>query len=126
MMTNHQFSFEKLEVWQDARLLTKMIYLATKDFPQEEKYGLSRQMRRAAISVCSNIAEGTSRLSVKDQAHFTSIAFGSLMEVLNQAMIAYDLEFFSEKQLSELRSIIQPISVKLSNLRKSQLSQLGG
>jgi four helix bundle protein len=67
MEPSHQFSFERLEVWQEARLLTKMIYLSTGNFPPEEKYGLSQQMRRAAISVCSNIAEGTSRISVKDR-----------------------------------------------------------
>lgn len=125
-MSFHQFSFEKLAVWQEARLLAKEVYLATKNLPSEEKYGLSQQMRRAAVSVCSNIAEGTSRVSAKDQAYFTTIAFGSLMELLNQAIIAYDLEYLSEKQLAGVREKIQPLSVKLSNLKKSQLSQLGG
>ena len=124
MEPGHQFSFERLEVWQEARLLTKMIYLSTNDFPLEEKYGLSQQMRRAAVSVCSNIAEGTSRISVKDQAHFTTMAFGSLTELLNQVIIAFDLEYISEKQLTDIRNKIQPLSIKLSNLKKSQLSKL--
>lgn len=124
-MNAHIFSFEKLEVWQEARRLAKEVYLITKFFPLEEKYGLSQQIRRAAISVCSNIAEGTSRVGVKDQAHFITMAFGSLMELLNQAIIAHDLEYLSEKQLSDLRSLIQPVSVKLSNLKKYQLAQLG-
>ncbi len=117
MKPGHQFSFERLEVWQEARLLPKMIYLRPSDFPLEEKYGLSQQMRRAAISVCSNIAEGTSRISVKGQAHFTTMAFGSLMELLNQVIIAFDLEYISEKQLANIRNKIKPLSIKLSNLK---------
>ena len=124
MNIDHQFSFEKLEAWQDSRRLAKEVYILTKAFPTEEKYGIGQQMRRAAVSVCSNVAEGTSRSSPKDQAHFTTIAFGSLMELLNQMIIAFDLEYISEPQLRDIRSIIQPLSIKLSNLKKSQLSKL--
>jgi four helix bundle protein len=125
-MGYHQFSFEKLAVWQEARLLAKEIYLVTNNFPSEEKFGLSQQIRRAAVSICSKIAEGTSRHSAKDQAYFTTIAYGSLMELLNQAIIANDLEYVSEKQLASIREKVQPLSFKLSNLKKSQLSQLSG
>jgi len=65
-----KFSFEKLEVWQDAKELTHQIYKVTKNYPDDEKFGLVSQLRRAMISVTSNIAEGSSRMSPKDQAHF--------------------------------------------------------
>ena len=123
-MTEHVFSFEKLEAWKEARILAKEIYILTKVFPAEEKYGLCQQIRRSSVSICSNIAEGTSRSSAKDQAHFTTMAFGSLMELLNQIIIAFDLDYLNEKHLNHLRSLIQPLSVKLSNLKKSQLSRL--
>ena len=72
-MNDHIFYFEKLDVWQNARKLNKKVYEITKTFPKEEIYGLTNQVRRASVSICSNIAEGTSRQSSKDQAHFTLI-----------------------------------------------------
>lgn len=124
-MDTYQFSFEKLEVWQESRKLTGNIYQLTSNFPVEEKYGIIQQMRRAAISVCSNIAEGTTRVSPKDQAHFTVIAYSSLMELLNQLIIATDMNFLESQKLEDLRKMIQPLSIKLSNLKKSQLSRIG-
>lgn len=79
----HRFGFEKLETWQVARQFTKDIYDITRTFPGEEKFGLVSQMRRAAISVGSNLAEGVSRTTPKAQANFSEMAYGSLMEVLN-------------------------------------------
>ena len=125
-MENHQFSFEKLDVWQNARVLAKNIYLVTKSFPSDEKYALTSQMRRAALSVCANLAEGTTRVSAKDQAHFTTVSFSSMMELLNHLIIAFDLGYIKEEALRDFRVQIQPLSVKLSNLKKSQLSRLGG
>ena len=125
-MEDHQFSFEKLEVWQSARVLAKNIYLSTKLFPSDEKYALTQQMRRAALSVCANLAEGTTRISAKDQAHFTTISYSSMMELLNHLIIAFDLGYINEEELKNFRVQIQPLSVKLSNLKKSQLSRLGG
>lgn len=125
-MESHQFSFEKLDVWQNARVLAKNIYIATRSFPSDEKYGLTQQMRRAALSVCANLAEGTTRITAKDQAHFTTISFSSMMELLNHLIIAFDLNYINEESLKNFRSQIQPLSVKLSNLKKSQLSRLGG
>lgn len=94
-MSSHQFAFEKLDVWKEARKLVKNIYISTKSFPKSEQFGITNQIRRAAVSVPSNIAEGVSRTTGKDQAHFTSIAFGSLMELTNQLMISVDLGFLS-------------------------------
>ena len=79
----YQFSFEKLEVWKESISLTKKIYETVSRFPDAEKYGLSVQLKRAIVSVSSNIAEGSSRTSYKEKAHFTTMAYSSLMEVLN-------------------------------------------
>lgn len=77
------YSFERLDVWQKTRLLVKLVYTLTQKFPKEELFGLPSQIRRVIVSVSSNIAEGNSRFSPKDKAHFLSIAYGSLMEVLS-------------------------------------------
>jgi len=123
-MDTYQFSFEKLEVWQMARILTADIYKHTVKFPQEEKYLLTSQLRRAAVSIASNLAEGSARTSAKDKAHFTTIAFSSLMEVLNHLMIAVDLGYLKNDDLLNYRKQIQALSVKLSNLKASQLKQM--
>ncbi len=81
------YSFEKLDVWKDAKELTKQIYSITKAFPSEEKFGLTSKLRRAFVSIASNIAKGSSRKSGKDQAHFSVIAYSSTVAVLNQLFI---------------------------------------
>ncbi len=121
LMVEYMFSFEKLEVWQLARNLSKEIYQHTSSFPNDEKFLLVSQLRRAAVSVASNIAEGTTRISPKDKAHFTTIAYSSLMEVLNQLIIAEDLGYLSHDIVSRMRTLIQTLSIKLSNLKASQL-----
>ncbi|MEH6536149.1 MAG: four helix bundle protein [Psychroserpens sp.] len=93
----YTFSFEKLNVWIDSKELIKLIYTITKEFPSDEKYGLTSQLRRASVSVASNLAEGTSRNTNKDKAHFTTLSFSSLMEVLNQIIIAKELNFIADK-----------------------------
>lgn len=113
------FSFEKLEVWQLSRKLSVKIYKTTAKFPKEELYGLTSQLRRASVSVASNLAEGNSRLSPKDKAHFFQIAFSSLMEVMNQLIISFDLKFISEETMDSYRSEISELSNKLNSLHKS-------
>ncbi|MBA4322035.1 MAG: four helix bundle protein [Odoribacter sp.] len=115
----YTFSFERLEVWNKSRLLTKRVYKETNGFPESEKFGMISQLRRAVISICSNIAEGSSRKTKKDQAHFYNIAFSSLMESLNQLIISNDLEYLDDKLLSELRKDIHVISLMLNNLCNS-------
>jgi four helix bundle protein len=115
------YSFEKLEVWQLSRKLTVTVYAISRSFPKDEQYGLSNQLRRSVLSVSSNIAEGTSRSSGKDKAHFSVIAFSSLMETLNQLIIANDLGYISSENLVELRIKINEIANKLNALRKAQL-----
>ncbi|HEX5654900.1 MAG TPA: four helix bundle protein [Chitinophagaceae bacterium] len=123
-MAIHLFSFEKLESWQLSRKLAHNIYQITNKFPSEEKFAMVSQLRRAAVSVAANIAEGSTRISPKDQAHFTSLAYSSLMELLNHLIIAFDLGYLGEKELSVYRKNIRLLSVKLSNLKYSQLKRM--
>ncbi len=120
---DYQFSFEKLHVWQNSRQLTNIIYKTTDAFPKSERFCLVAQIRRAMISVASNLAEGSSRISSKDQAHFTNLSYSSLMEVLNQLYIAKDLNYISQEIFVELKQKIQEISNQLNSLRKSQLNK---
>lgn len=117
------FAFEKLRVWQDARKLSVFVYQKTASFPNEEKFGLTLQVRKAALSVPSNISEGSARMSKKDQAHFYQMAYSSLAEALNQLLIASDLGFLSDEDLSEARNKIGPLSYGINKLRDSILTQ---
>jgi len=116
----YTYNFEKLEVWQLARKFVGKIYSATSTFPSEERYGMVSQLRRAAISVSSNLAEGSSRSGLKDQLHFYNISYSSLMEVLNQLIISMDLGWINSKQLEVLRSDLEIISAKIGALRNSR------
>ena len=115
------FSFEKLVVWQDAKQLSILIYTITKSFPTDEKFGLISQMRRCSISIASNIAEGSGRHTNKDKAHFTTISYGSALELLNQVIIASELNFITDEDYNSLRHKISKITAMLDGLRKSQL-----
>lgn len=121
----YKFSFEKLEVWQNARLLVTEVYQITESFPEKEKFGMTSQIRRAATSVCANLAEGAARISAKEQAHFTSIAYGSLIELLNHLIVSTDLKFITEDIQVRFREKIQPLSVKINNLRQKQIETVG-
>jgi len=118
-----EYSFEKLEVWKESIKLVKMIYDVTKNFPLSEKYGLTSQLRRTTVSISSNLAEGTSRISNKDKAHFTTLSFSSTMEVLNQILIAKELEYLSEEKYFEIRKKISKITNMLNSLRESQINR---
>jgi four helix bundle protein len=118
----YQFSFEKLDVWQKSKELVIILYKLTESFPKEEMYGLINQIRRASVSVASNLAEGSSRLSNKDKAHFTNMAYGSLMELYNQLIIANELKYIKDEELLNIKKIVLEISNKLNSLRKSQLN----
>jgi len=98
----YKFPFEKLEVWQLSRKFVGKIYSISKEWPDYEKFGLINQVRRAAISISSNLAEGTSRLSTIDQARFTQIAYSSLMEISNQLILANDLGYIDNELLEEI------------------------
>jgi len=113
-----KYSFEKLEVWHNARELTKIVYRITKGFPDDEKFGLTNQMRRSVISVSSNIVEGSYRFTSKDKSNFMTIAYSSLMELLNQTIASLDLKYINEDHYNEIRIQIEKISNKLSALTK--------
>lgn len=115
----YTFSFERLDVWKNAKELTKQLYSITQEFPTEERYGLVSQLRRASVSVISNIAEGSSRLTSKDQAHFYNTSFSSLMEILNQLIISHELGYLTKDKYYELRSLIEKISNQLNSLKIS-------
>ena len=91
-------SYKKLETYIRAKQIVRTIYDFTKRFPDDERFALSSQIRRAAVSVPSNIAEGLSRSTIKEQCHFLDIAFGSLMEVDCQLEIACDLHYITEEE----------------------------
>ena len=122
-MENYIFGFEKLTVWQKARAYALSIYKASKRFPKEELYGLTSQIRRAAISVGSNLAEGTARQTSKDKAHFTTVAYSSLMESVNQLILSFDLEYIDKETYHDLRAQAVEISRMLTALRSSQLKK---
>ena len=116
-MNNIEFSFEKLMVWQDSRQLVSSVYKLLKTFPSEERFALCDQIRRAVISVPSNIAEGSGRISAKEKCHFIDIAFGSLMETYCQLQLSCDLGYIDEEKLKEIKVSVSEISRKLSGLR---------
>jgi four helix bundle protein len=118
------FNFEKLEVWQKAIDFADLIYSETRAFPSDERFGLTNQLRRAAVSISSNIAEGSSRSSKSDFARFVEIATGSVFEVVSQAFIAQRESFLSEDQFQEIYADAEELSRMLSGLRKSLLSTL--
>ena len=100
-------------------MLVNSIYQITSTFPKEEKYGLISQLRRSSISVSSNIVEGSTRWSRKDQARFYEIAFGSLIEVLNQLILSDDLNFLPVDSLKSIRTDIDFIGRMLNSLHQS-------
>ncbi|MGN6165762.1 MAG: four helix bundle protein [Flavisolibacter sp.] len=113
------YAFEKLEVWQDARKLAVLLYKVAGKFPVEEKFGVVSQIRRAAIAVASNIAEGSGRKTIKDQSHFYHIAYSSALEVLNQLIISHDLGFISTGDFTECRMFIEKVTNKINALKNS-------
>ncbi len=118
-----QFSFEKLDVWKNSIDLTIAIYKLTDNFPVRENYNLVSQIRRACISVSSNIAEGNYRISNKDRGHFLTMAYGSLMEVINQLIIANKLNYLTNEELNNLRDDIHLIANQINKLRQYQINK---
>ena len=115
------FRFEKLAVWQKAVAFADLVYTASRPFPTDERFGLTTQIRRAAVSIASNIAEGSAR-SDPDFAKFLGYATGSLYEVVTQAHIARRAGFLAEPTFVRIYADAEEISRMLSGLRNS----LGG
>ncbi|MBQ8337330.1 MAG: four helix bundle protein [Bacteroidaceae bacterium] len=118
-----EFNFEKLEVWCKARILVKNIYILIKDFPIDERFALADQIRRASVSVPSNIAEGCARTSPKEKVHFLEIAYGSLMEAYNQLLLACDLEYIDTIRVQKLKPEFEEIAKMMSGMRRNLLDR---
>ena len=117
------YQFEKLTAWQKAKELVVVVYQIANRFPQYEQYALSSQIRRAAISVPSNIAEGTGRVSVKEKIHFLEISYGSLLETYCQLQIAVELNYISLDDLEAIKPLFFETSRLISGLRNSYASK---
>ena len=115
------FNFEKLETWQKAIAFADLVYDLTRNFPADERFGLTNQMRRAAVSISSNIAEGTARNSRNDYARFLEIATGSLFEVVSQSFIGQRQGFLSKENFERLYAAADEQGKMLSGLRRSVL-----
>jgi four helix bundle protein len=121
----YTYSFEKLEVWQTARDLKKSIYEITLQFPREELFGLTVQIRKSAGSITANLAEGSGRASDKDRAHFTNISYSSALETIDHLITAFDLKYVSDEMYVELRLKLDEILNKLNSLYKYQIERGG-
>ena len=115
--------FKDLEVWQVAMRLVRECYVLTRAFADTERFGLTNQLRRAAVSVPSNIAEGHGRGSPKSFLQYLWIANGSLAEVETQVLLSIDLEFVSQDEASSVVDLIQQVGRMLTGLRRSIDSQ---
>ena len=118
---NVKSNYRTLVAYTEAKELVKLIYALLRKFPKEEQYALCDQLRRAVISIPSNIAEGMGRVSQKEQVHFLEIAFGSLMEVGAQMDVAHDLGFITEKELDAVDEKIDVVASLLSGLRNRRI-----
>ena len=121
---NEIFNYKKLVAYQRAKDLVKAVYDLLRGFPKEEQYALCDQLRRAVVSVISNIAEGTNRQTYPDKIHFLEIAYGSLMEVHSQMDVACDLGYISAVNLMFIEELIIGVVKPLSGLRLSYQAKL--
>lgn len=113
------FGYRKLVAYVKACEVRRRVYLLTKTFPQEEQFAICNQLRRASVSVTSNIAEGMTRYSNKDKSHFLEMAYGSLMEVMSQLEVAMDEDYISENDFHNMESLISETARLISGLQKS-------
>lgn len=113
-------SFKELRVWQKAHELVLLIYKLTSKFPSEEKFGLTSQLRRAAVSIASNIAEGFKRTSSKVSENFYDIADGSIEEVKYQILLSKDLKYITENDYVHSLTLSEEVSKMLYSWSKTQ------
>jgi four helix bundle protein len=124
MNPDYQFPFEKLRVWQEARGWIGSVYQLTATFPQREAFNLTSQLNRASVSVATNLAEGSGRVSAKDQSHFSQIAYASLMESACLEILSADRGLITTDQLTSQREIIAGLANQINALRQSQLARV--
>ena len=118
-MANEVFGYRKLIAYQKGKEVVKRTYQLLKKFPADERYAMCDQLRRASVSITSNIAEGINRFSVKDKAHFVEMAYGSLMEVSSQFEIAQELGYVSSEDRLSMDMLIEEEARLLSGLLNS-------
>ena len=123
-MIGIEYSFQKLKVWQEAKKLVVDVYHLLDGFPKFENYALCDQIRRAIVSVPSNIAEGSGRKSLKEQIRFLEIAYGSLMETYNQLLIAIDLSYITEESVEAIKPSIDAVAKMINGLSSSYCKKL--
>ncbi len=114
-----EYQFERLNAWQESRKLVVAVYRLLKKFPEDERFALCNQLRRAVISIPSNIAEGMGRFSVKERIHFIDVSNGSLMEVMCQLEIANKLGYISTEVLQEQEAKVATIAKMIIGLRNN-------
>lgn len=114
-----QFGYRKLIAYQKSKEVVKQTYMLLRKFPQEERYAMCDQLRRASVSITSNIAEGMTRFSAKEKVYFIQIAFGSLMEVSSQLEIAMELGYITQENLKNMDILIAETGRLLSGLQNS-------
>ncbi len=119
MNNRRAFRFENLEVWQKARVLNRRVYAVSRKFPEQERFALTSQIRRASISISYNIAEGLGRNSDTDFAHFLEIAYRSLMETISQLFLALDESYITESEFEEILSEADILAAQLVAFSKS-------
>lgn len=123
-MDGIEYSFQKLNVWQEAKKLVVQVYHLLDSFPKFENYALCDQIRRAIVSVPSNIAEGSVRKSLKEQVRFLEISYGSLMEAYNQLLIAIDLTYITEDSVNAIKPSIDSVAKMINGLSSSYSQKL--
>ena len=120
---DRMFGFEKLSVWHKSIDFADAVYKVTRGFPEDERFGLTSQMRRAAVSISSNIAEGSARFSRADYARFLEIAAGSVFEVVSQSFICRKRGFLGEAEFQAIYAAADEQGRMLSGLRNSILQE---
>lgn len=117
------FGYRKLIAYQKAKEVVKRTYKLLKKFPAEERYAMCDQLRRASVSITSNIAEGINRYSVKDKSHFIEMSYGSLMEVSSQMEIAEELGYITATEWLSMDQLVEEVAKLLSGLQKTYKSE---
>ena len=118
------FAYRKLDVYANSKKYVAEIYRLLQKFPNEERFAMCNQLRRAAVSITSNIAEGMGRMAIKERLHFLEISYASITEVLCQLDISQSLGYISEENLSQAEEIAERLTRVMSGLRKSLLERI--
>lgn len=124
MADTERFSFEELVTYKKGRELVKVVYQIQKDFPKEEMFALGDQIRRSSVSITSNLAEGSGRISMKEKLHFVPVAYGSLMETFSQLLTASDLGYVQEQDDESMRPMFMEVARILSGMRHSLIGRI--